>query len=70
MNKQKYEQKQDRFSERYNLFNMWVVKQVQGHLTFSALKKSIYYNKYGNASVIFTRSAQGTKCIIASHSKN
>ena len=40
---------------------MWVVKQ--GGLTFSALWKSTYYKKYGNASVLFARSVQRTKCI-------
>ena len=39
---------------------------VQGDLTFSALWKSTYYNKNGNASVLFTRSVQRTKCTIIS----
>ena len=39
--------------------SMWVVKQVQGDLTFT------YYKKFGNASVLLTRSVHRIKCIIA-----
>ena len=49
---------------------MWLVKQVRGDLTFSVLCKSTYYKKCGNASVVFTRDVQRTKCIIVYHSKN
>ena len=59
------------FSNKSSLFfNMRVIKQLLGDLTFSALWKFIYYKKYGNANVLFTRSVQRTKCIVVSHSKN
>ena len=59
------------FRDNSSLFwNMWVVKQVQGDLTVSALQKSTYYKNSINANVIFTRRVQQTKCIIVSRSKN
>ena len=50
--------------------NMWLIKQVRRDFTFSALLKSTYYKKYGNASVLLKITVQRTKCIIVFHSKN